>query len=331
MGVTRTVDTHNRTGDEELPGPLAKIDEFQQSHSWLAVPIAVWRKFADDRGAKLAALISYYGFLSIFPLLIVATTVVTRYLDDLAVTDKDLAEKVLNSAVGSFLPVGSNGQVQALQLSGIALVIALLVALWSGLAVGHNMQYAMNVVYEVPRDEEPGFVGQLLRSLTLLIIVGLGLPATTVIMGFFGASNNVGVRIITQLGVFALSTLVLMAAFRRSTMARTTWREVLPGAALAALAWLVSQNIATSLLTSKVASAGNTYGGYALVIALLFWFFLLAQITLYCAELNVVLARGLWPRGLRAGGSENTKTVETVTDKDGETVDLSDEEKKEEK
>lgn len=275
---------------------IGAVDDFQQRRPYAAVPLAVWKKFSEDEAGKMASLISYFAFLSIFPLLIVFTTILSHVLAG----NPELAQQIVTTAAGSFLSIGAGGGVQPLNVAGFALVIGVLVALWSGLAVVNQMQDSMNTVYEVPKTERPGFAPRILRSLTLLVIIGVGLPLTTVFQGL--ASQLVAGFLATADGwllAVGLNTGLIATAFRRATVAETTWRQVLPGAAIAAVAWSIMQVLATALLTQRVEGAQASYGSFAIVVALLFWFFLLAQITLYCAELNVVLAHRLWPRGLR--------------------------------
>ncbi|MGV1004365.1 MAG: YihY/virulence factor BrkB family protein [Candidatus Nanopelagicales bacterium] len=285
---------------QESPGRLqsllARFDDYQQRHAWIAVPLAVYKKFGEDEAGKLAALISYYAFLSIFPLLIVLATVLTRVLAG----NQELADQIIDTAAGSFLSIGSTGQVQPMQVAGWALVVGLLVTLWSGLAVANTMQDAMNTVYAVPKTERAGLPWRLLRSVTLLIIVGIGLPAATILSGLVAAWFGPLATAAGLLAVVAINTGLIALAFRRATVAETTWRSVLPGAFIAAVAWSLMQSLATSLLTSRVEGAQQTYGSFALVVGLLFWFFTLAQITLYCAELNMVLDHKLWPRSMKA-------------------------------
>lgn len=278
-----------------LRAVVDRLDAYQSEHPALAIPIAVYKKFTEDDGPKLAALISYYGFISVFPLLIVLATVVSRVLSG----NEELAQEVVTTAAGSFLSIGADGSVRPLDLSGVALVVALLVALWSGLAVANALQDSMNVVQEVPKTQRPGFVTRLLRSITLLVILGVGLPATTVLQGLAG--RVVGGPIAAVGGwvlALALNTLLIALAFKRATVASTQIRALLPGAVAAAVAWSLGQDLGAALLTRRVESATPTYGSFALVIGVLFWLFLLAQITLYCAELNEVLERRLWPRSL---------------------------------
>jgi membrane protein len=299
--------------EKGLPEILRKVDGYQQSHKFLAIPVAVYKKFSDDEAGHLAALISYFAFLSVFPLLIVLATVVSRVL----VNQPDLAAEVVSTAAGSFLAIGASGEVEPLNVSGIAFVVAVLVTLWSGLAVANSMQIAMNTVYQVPKINRPGLLSRVLRSLELLIIIGVGLPVVGILQGVAnrtvpGVAPNVAIVV----GVLLLDTVLIALAFRQSTISKTTWRGVLPGAVIAAISWVVLQSLAAWLLTSKVASAESNYGQFAVVIGLLFWFFLLAQITLYCAELNAVLSAELWPRSLK---SVITSTADT--DADFETYD----------
>ena len=305
---TRSLDRDagsNRTSKEpsgwkaKLEKWLERVDEYQQKHRFVAIPLAVWRKFSDDDGVKLASLISYYAFLSIFPLLIVLATVLSRVLAN----NPEAADAFVQSAAGSFLSIGSDdsGSIRPLDIAGFALVIATLVALWSGLAVANAIQDAANVVYEVPKTERPGILPRTLRSITLLVVVGIGLPATTALQGLAGKLlPGLLAAVVGWALVIAANTCLLGVAFARATVAQTAWRTLLPGALAAAVAWSVAQQLGTDLLTRRVEGAEQTYGSFALVIGILFWFFLLAQITLYCCELNVVLEDELWPRSLHA-------------------------------
>lgn len=305
--------------ESRLPAPLAKLDAFQQRHTALAVPFAVYKKFSDDDAGKLASLVAYYSFISVFPLLIVLTTVVSRVL----VGYPELAEQIVKTAAGSFLDVsGQTGEIKPLQLNGLALVIAIGVALWAGLGVAHEMQYSMNVVYGVSRRKRPGFFPRMLRSFLLLIIVGLGLSITSIIQGaIVQVFGGILIRVVAGLLVLLLNTMIFVVAFQRSTVAKTPWRNVLPGAAVVSLFWSLMQLFGANLLGAKVDSSQATYGQFAIVIALLFYFFLLAQVTLYCAELNVVLQHKLWPRGYDSDPIEFSQEEDPQKEKATKAVD----------
>src|SRR5215469_7034800 len=81
---------------------MRTLDRVQQRHGWLAFLVAVWKKFSDDQAGNLAALVAYYGFASLFPLLLVFVTV----LDIVLRNDPKLREQVVSSTFGQFPVIG---------------------------------------------------------------------------------------------------------------------------------------------------------------------------------------------------------------------------------
>ena len=129
---------------------LQAVDEFQQRHRWLAFPMAVAKKYGEDQAGQKAALLAYYGFFSLFPLLLVAVTVIGFVLHG----DSDLGQRIVDSAVAQFPVVGDeiSGTVSHSRLrgSGLALAVGLGLALWGGLGVAEAAQSAMNGIWNVP-------------------------------------------------------------------------------------------------------------------------------------------------------------------------------------
>src|SRR3978361_834233 len=117
------------------------IDRFEQRHSWIGFPLAVAYKYFDDQGAYLAALITYYGFLSLFPLLLLLVTILGYTLDG----DPHLRAQLIHSAIDRF--PGLSAQVTGLdKLSGswVALVIGMVGSLYGALGVSQATQNALN-------------------------------------------------------------------------------------------------------------------------------------------------------------------------------------------
>ena len=284
-----------------MAGLIDSVDGFQQRHRAAGLVFAVYKKFGDDQAGNLSALISYYAFLSIFPLLLALATILGYVLGG----HPHLEERVYSGALGSFPIIGQQDRLHPLTGNALGLVVGLGLALWSGLGVGQKLQTALNVVDDVPRTERPGFAPRLLRSLELVVVVGGGLTLSTLVQGAvsgssaYGLDLGIGVVILGGVVGVVLNTALLLLTFRRGTARDPSWRELLPGAAVGGVAWFVLQKLGTGLVNSKVSGAQGTYGTFAVVIGLLSWFFLLARVTLYCAELNAVLSRRLWPRGLR--------------------------------
>ena len=279
---------------------INSLDAFQQRHHAIAFPIAVWRKFSDDQAGNLAALVAYYAFLSTFPLLLVLVTVLGMVLS----SNPHLQQDVLNSALSEFPVIGQQlrSNVHSLGRSGIGLVIGLVFTLIGARGVANAMQNAMNQVWEVPRRERPGFPGSWLRSFALIAIIGLGVIVTTVLsgvgswsghtfLGAWGKAIGIAVSLLLNIGLFWLG-------LRVATSAKVTWRQLRIGAILSAVVWQVLQYIGGYVVAHTLRHASATYGTFGLVLGLLAWFHLQAQLTLYAVEADVVRARKMWPRSL---------------------------------
>jgi membrane protein len=270
------------------------FDRFQQRHRWLGFPLAVFQKYSDDDGASLAATISYYAFFSIFPLLLVFTTLLGYVLDQ----NGDLYKSLVDSALGQFPVIGRQLQTHTLRGSGLALGLGIAAALWAGMGVFLAAQKAMNHVWGVPYTRRPDFARSRLTALGLLVVLGGGLFVTTVLAGLGSFGGDFGVA--WKIGSIALSTalnfVLFWVGFRLLTAHDVTWRQLRGGAIAAAVAYEGLQALGGWYVGHVVKGATQTYGTFALVIGLLSWVYLAAHITLLAAEANVVATRHLWPR-----------------------------------
>lgn len=249
------------------------------------------RKFLDDRAANLAALIAFYAFFSVFPLLLALVSVLGFVLED----DPALREDVVDSTLAQMPVLGSQvaGAAEPLTGSGIALAVGIVGALWAGLGVTVALGRAFEVVWDVPRvDQRNGLVARV-RGLAIIGVLAVVIGAATAVTALSLGGGAGG----TLLG-FAVDAAVLLAVFWLYTARPLRVRDLLPGAALAALGVVALQSIAGWYFEHAVERADDTYGTFALVIGLLSWFLLLAQLLLLSAEVNVVLRRRLWPRAL---------------------------------
>jgi membrane protein len=279
---------------------LRRADDLQRRHAALAFPFAVLKKFADDRASQLAALIAYYGFFSLFPLLLVFATLVAIVVRD----DRALRQQLLDSALSQFPIVGTRiGQtISQLTKSSFTLSVGIVGALWSGTAVVAAAQHAMDEVWDVPRIERPGLVGRLTRAFLLLFVFGASIVLSTFLAGTGGETgwNAALLKTISLGGTVLVSVAVFAFAYRVLTVARVSWREVLPGAVVAAIAWTILLMVGSWLVDRHIRNASQVYGFFAIVIGLLAWISLAAQVFLLAAEMNAVRARRLWPRSLIA-------------------------------
>lgn len=276
----------------DLLRPVRKFDSYQQRHKGWAIPMAVIRKFSNDQAGNLAALMAYYAFFSIFPLLLVFTTVLGFVLQG----NMTLYDDVQNSVLGHF--PGIDLQTHPLTGSVPALVIGLVGSLWGGLGVTNAAQNAFDRVWAVPFKDRPDFIHSRLRGLLLLMSLGILFVASAAVTGivttiFGGPFAKIGGYAIA----LALNFGLYIASFRFLTAASVPTRCLWLGAAVAAV-FLEVLTLVGSIYIQHVSHASNTYGTFATVIGLLVWLHLLAQMTLYAAEINVVVVRKLWPRSL---------------------------------
>ena len=283
---------------EPIKRLVQALDDFQQRHRWLAFPFAVVKKYGDDQAGRHAALLAYYGFFSLFPLLLVAVTVIGFILQDRS----DLANQIVSSAAAQFPIIGTSIQstVEGSRLrgSGLALAVGAVFAVWGGLGVADAAQAAMNGIWNVPRRRYPNFVLRRLRGLAWLVILGGGLLLASLAAGFAHAAGSALSGVAGVAASALVNTLLFLVGFRVLTVRNVPLRSLLPGAVVAALAWALLQWLGGWYVGRQLSRATNTYGTFALVIGLLSWLYLAATVTLYAAELNAVLARRLWPRSL---------------------------------
>ena len=278
---------------------IKAADQAQQARAWLAVPVATWKKFNDDQAGNLAALIAYYAFASIFPLLLVFVTV----LDIVLKNNASLRDQLLHSALSQYPVIGPQltSNVQGLHQTGLALAIGLILTFLGARGIANAMQNAVNSVWEVPMARRPGFPWAILRSLGLILVIGPGIIATIVLSSVAGGTGHIGglgdriaavaVSLVLNIGLF-------WVGFRLATAKEVAFRDLRLSAILAAVAWQILQLVGGYFIGHQLAS-NSAYGAFAVVLGLLAWFYLQAQLTLYMVELNVVRTRRLWPRSLQ--------------------------------
>ena len=279
---------------------VRKLDRMQQSHAWLSFPVAVWKKFGDDSAGNLAALIAYYAFASLFPLLLVFVTVLNIVLHN----NVALRDQLLDSAYAQFPGLGPDlkNNVHSLSTTGIALVIGLIFTFLGARGVANAVQTALNRVWAVPYSRRPGFPWNQLRSIGVILAIGLGVIASSVLSGFATSAGSILGGAGAHIGAIIISLLVTIGVFwlgfRLATARDVTTRELFPGALGSAVVWQILLLTGTYFVAHVLARTQSLYGIFGIVLGLLAWLYLQAQLTLYAVEASVVRARKLWPRSL---------------------------------
>jgi YihY family inner membrane protein len=275
-------------------------DTLQQQHAWLAVPVAVWKKFGDDEAGNQAALIAYYAFVAIFPLLLVLVTVLSIVLKN----NPGLQHRLLNSTLSQYPVIGQQlGHIGPLTQTGLPLVVGLLGTFFGARGVATAIQNALNTLWEIPIARRPAFPWSWLRSVGLMVVIGLGLVFTTFLStsASGGAAHFLpgpGAKIAALAVSLVVSIGVFWLAFRLGTASEIGWRQLRLGALIAGVIWQVLQYVGGYFVSHQLAHASPVYGTFAVVIGLLAWLYLEAELTLYAVQINVVTAYRLWPRSI---------------------------------
>ena len=256
----------------------------------------VVKKFGDDRGGALAAELTYYGFLSIFPALLILTTVLGFIGNRERLGERDRQHAVAvprarRSRSARTSPIPLVGQRPRRSSFG------LLILLYGVLGSTQAAQHAMAQVWNVPAVARPGFFPRLVRGLLFFVALGVGVGASTLLSG-----------LVTVAGQSMLSRVAgFVGVARRSTSGSTSPRSgcsrrrrsrpaaLVPGAVVGGVGYSILLSIGTALVQHQLQHAQAVYGQFGLVLGLMAWLALVAQLSLYAAELNVVLARGSGP------------------------------------
>jgi uncharacterized BrkB/YihY/UPF0761 family membrane protein len=281
-----------------VTGIVAAVDSWQRRHPLGGLPVAVAKKFGEDRASNLAVLIAYYAFVSLFPLLLAFVSILGFVLDD----NPALRADVVDTALARIPVLGSelSGRVQPLTGSGIALAVGLGGAVWAGLGVTVALGRAFAEIADVPRLQQPRGLAARARGLALLAVLGALLIASTALTGLAvgGGIAPAAERAAAVAGTLLVNGLALLTAFALLSPPPRRLRELLPGVGLATLGTLLLQALGGWYIDHAIADASAVYGTFAIVIGLLSWFLLGSHLLLAAAEVNVVLRWRLWPRSL---------------------------------
>ncbi len=277
---------------------LVRIDRWQQDSRVAGLAYGVLKKFGDDGANQYVVALGWYGFVAIYPLLLVVITVFGF------IGAASLGHQIV-STLHEFPVVGSQFNPEhasaTLQGSGIGLAIGLIGLIYGAQGVTQTVQQAMAGVWNVPQFDRPGFLPRLGRSLVALATIGAAFVLNAV-AGTFVTNTGVSyaIRIPAFGGMVSLNVVLYLVVFYVTTPGGVETRDLLPGAALASLGFTLLITVGSGLIQHQLRHSSATYGQFGLVIGLVGFLFLLAKISLYGAELNPVVARHLWPRGMQS-------------------------------
>ncbi|WP_445258680.1 YihY/virulence factor BrkB family protein [Nocardioides aurantiacus] len=286
-------------------------DDAQRRFPGLGFPLAVVYKYFDDQGPYLAAIITYYTFVAVFPLLLLGTSILGFVLQG----DPSLRQAALDSTLRQFPIVGDQlGRPEGLQGSVTAVVTGGLIALYGSLGLGTAIQNAMNVAWSVPRNSRPNPFLLRLKSLFLLLIAGMAVLAITAV-SVLGQQllSDAGIpmsRLLVSLATVALIGGILTVLFRLATAREHPWYYAAPGGFFVAVLWQLLQVLSTAYVNRVLVETSSMNQTFGLVLGLIGLIFLAAVIAVLGMELNVVLVRRLWPRALLTPFTDSVELTE---------------------
>lgn len=273
------------------------LDVWQQRHSKIGFIHGVIRKYLDDEAGYRAALLAYYGFLSIFPLLLVLTTVLRMVLYN----DPELSNQIIRNAVNYFPAIGHDLQesVHSLDRTGLVLLVGILLTLFGARGVADVLRGSFDHIWQVPFSRRSRLPGSLLRSFTIIIVAGLSLAITPLVFGYALAfmPNRLFGLLSTLFTAFVLFW-VLIFIMKVGTSTRQPFRRIWVGALVAVISLGILQTTGSVIVAKELQHLDSLYGTFALVLGLIFWLYIQAQVLLFCLEIDSVRHFKLWPRSL---------------------------------
>ena len=277
---------------------VAWLDSVQQSNRLLAFPYAVIKKYGDDEANYQAALIAFYGFLSLFPILIVLTAIAQK----ISINNYDFQERVL-AGVGSYFPALGPSLAESIQTpskAGLALVIGLLLMVYGARGVADAVQHSLNHAWGIARYKRAGFPKNMFKSFGILFGGGFGLLVAALVSGLATAKGQTFIMrfILSLLGLLILYA-VFWAIFTYGASTRHSTRTNLDGALFATIGLQVLQLIGAYIINHQLQTQTGLNAQIAVILAVLFWLYLQARVFLYAVEINVVRYHHLHPRAIR--------------------------------
>ncbi len=272
------------------------VNHFQARHWIIAFPFAVFRKYADDKASRLAAMITYYGFISVFPILLLLVSIAHLILSN----NPDLLNSIITTVVPEPLRATVEQSFNSLPSSGIPLLIGSVSLLLAGMGGAFAAYATVTQMMQVPYRKWYGFGPRYVRVILTLFLVIFGAIGLGTLI-YFSTKSNFPVLstpgwAYTITGGFLW--LVLFTGIHLLSPRKVPFREIWLGCLLSAAGILALVYLGGRILQALVGQRNAVYGTFSSFIALLAVVFLVGQVLVISAEISTVWAWRLWPRSI---------------------------------
>lgn len=258
---------------------------------FVGVILRAIEKSNQDYAKDMAAGIAYFSFFSLFPLLVGVVAGASLFLDRVEIQsrlDRILADEFPGSA--DFLKTNIDALIELRGVAGVASVVGLL---WSASKMFGALSRAVNIALAVPKDH-PFYFSKLryfamtvVVSVLLLVAVGASTAldvVTQVDLTRFGIDTTAFASLGSHVASFLYISVIVSLLYKIVPYERPEWREIIPGALVAALLFEVGKALFV-LYLDKVSSLEAVYGSLTSVIVLLLWLYLSARVLLFGTEI----------------------------------------------
>lgn len=282
---------------------IRAVDRWQQRHPVVGFPVAVVKKFGDDQAGNLVALLTYYAFLATFPLLLAFTAILSVALRRYP----ELHDRLVNSAFAEFPIVGTQIQdqlgIENFSSTTVSLLIGIGLAAFGGRGFAHALQNTLNTIWAVPKMDRPGIAPRYLRTISLLLLLGLIVVVTGAASAAAGAATSLGLgglpaRLVSLVVGTVLGFLFFLALFRVAAAGLVATRSMLLSAAISAVGWQLLLIVAGYVVAHQLRRAQAVAGLFGAVLGLVFWLALQTSVIVFAVQIDSVRAKRLWPRSI---------------------------------
>jgi uncharacterized BrkB/YihY/UPF0761 family membrane protein len=286
-----------RWHNDQQMNVLDRLDQWQRRRRFIGFIHAVIRKYDDDQAGFQAALLTYYGFLALFPLLLILSTVTAL----LTGSHSGLQTHIVDSTTSYFPLLGQqlSDHVHSLHKSGLALLIGLLFTFYGARGVANAFRLGVNVLWRIPRREQAGGLDGMRKNFTIIVVGGLGFILAAICTSLTAAAGHMFIfRVLSLIVDVGVLFWLFQFLLNISLPEHIPLKDTRAAAMCAAIGLVLLQSLGGVLLKHELKNLDALYSYFALALGLLFWLYLQAQVVYFAVEIAATHREKLWPRGL---------------------------------